>query len=184
MLDENGHMWLSLSDFPNYEINEYGDVRNKRTGRISKPFPDRYGYLRVSIGNTDNVYIRRLMAETFYGKPKDRRMQVNHIDSDRQNNFFLNLEWVTPSRNIKWAIHHGNLNPYIGLAKAVERNRKPVRIVEFGKTFKSIVDCADFLGVEPTNVSRCLRGSRKGQRLKGYHIEYAKSEGLYESSNT
>lgn len=102
MLDENGHMWLPLSDFPNYEINEY----------------------------------------------------------------------------------HGNLDPYIGLAKAAEKNRKTVRIVELEKTFKSVVDCADFLGVEPTNVSRCLTGSRKGQRLKGYHIEYAESEGLYESSNT
>jgi hypothetical protein len=55
-------------------------------------------------------------------------------------------------------------------------NVKTVRIVETGDIFSSVKDCAEFLGVEPTNVSRCLRGQRKGQRIKGYHIEYIEED--------
>lgn len=28
------------------------------------------------------------------------------------------------------------------------------------------------LGVTRGNISRCLTGERKGQRVKGYHVEY------------
>lgn len=164
--------WVELLDFPNYQISTHGRVRNMTTGNILRPSPDRYGYLRLSIGNRDNVYIHRLMAETFYGIPNDDRTQVNHINCDRQNNHILNLEWCTPSENIKWGITHGDIDPTVGLQEAIKINKKRVRIVELDAEFSSVVSCADYLGVSPTNVSRCLTGSRKGQRLHGYHVEY------------
>lgn len=164
--------WITAYGFPSYEISTHGRIRNKYTKRILKQFADRYGYLRVSLGNADNVYIHRLACMSFYGPPENEQMQVNHIDGDRQNNHVLNLEWCTPRENIKWGIHNGNIDPSIGLAKAVEVNRKPVKIVELNETFDCVKDCAEFLGVPPTNVSRCLVGSRKGQRIHGYHIEF------------
>lgn len=164
--------WSDLHRFPNHQISTYGRVRNKRTGYILKPFADRYGYLRISIGSVDNVYIHRLVCETFHGSPYDDRTQVNHIDSDRQNNHVDNLEWCNASENVSWAIRHGGLDPMIGLRRAREINMKPVRIIELNKTFDSVRDCAEYLNVKPTIVSRCLVGSRKGQRLHGYHLEF------------
>jgi hypothetical protein len=168
--------WVDLVRFPNYEISTHGRVRNRRTGHILTPFPDRYGYLRVSIGSTDNVYIHRLMCETFYGSPDETQTQVNHIDCDRQNNHILNLHWCTPSENIRWAVAHGNCNPRRASAAAAKVNVRAVRLIETGDVFSSVKECARFLGVEPTNVSRCLTGQRKGQRLKGYHIEYVEED--------
>lgn len=168
--------WIETYTFPNYEISSWGRIRNKRTGYILKPFPDRYGYLRLSLGNVDNVYIHRLVCETFYGPPKDRRYQVNHIDGDRQNNHVLNLEWCSPSENIRWGVSNGNLDPMVGLKRAVEVNSRPVRIVELNMEFPSVKDCAEYLGVHPNRVSRCLVGDRRGQRLHGYHVEYVRKE--------
>lgn len=56
--------------------------------------------------------------------------------------------------------------------KGNEARRKPVRIVELNKKFPSIVACAEFLKVKPADISRCLTGDRKGQRIHGVHIEY------------
>lgn len=67
MEDHRYEIWLDLKDFPNHQVSSHGRVRNKKTGYILKPFQDRYGYLRVSIGNTDNVYIHDLVCKTFVG---------------------------------------------------------------------------------------------------------------------
>ena len=165
-------VWREHWRFPNHEFSSYGRVRNKRTGYILKPFADRYGYLRLSIGNTDNVYIHRIVCELFHGEPIDKHNQVNHIDSDRQNNSADNLEWVSGSENIRHGCRYGNIDPMIGLRRAVEVNKKPVRIVETGQIFDSVKDCAEYLGVRPTCVSRCLVGDRKGQRIHGHYLEF------------
>lgn len=164
--------WIDAPRFPNYEVSTYGNVRNKSTKRMLKPFPDRYGYLRLSIGTVDNVYIHRLVCEAFYGLPSDRNAQVNHIDNDRQNNHVLNLEWCTPRENITWGVRRGNIDPIKASMRASEVNQRPVRIIETDQTFPSVKACADFIGVPPTNVSRCLAGCRRGQALHGYHLEY------------
>lgn len=165
--------WIDLRDFPNHQISTFGRIRNKRNGYILKPFTDRYGYLRLSIGNVDNVYIHRLMCETFYGPPVGDQTQVNHIDCDRTNNHIFNLEWCSPRENVIWAMRKGNLDPMIPLAKATEMNCIPVRIVELDRDFRSIKDCADFLN---TNGTRIKNHISNGTPLFGYHIEYVREE--------
>lgn len=168
--------WADIRRFPNHQVSTYGRIRNKRTGYILKPMSDRYGYLRLSIGNVDNVQIHRVVCDTFHGPPPNANSQVNHIDGDKQNNHVENLEWCSPSENLRHACTHGLLDPSIGLKRAVEVNLKPVRIIETNQIFKSVKDCAEFLGVNPNRVSRCLVGERKGQRLHGYHLEYVRKE--------
>lgn len=166
-------LYPQLHHFPNHQISTCGRVRNKRTGHILKPFSDRYGYLRVSIGNTDNVYIHRLVCEAFFGPAPEGCDQINHIDCNRQNNSVFNLEWCDAKHNIHWGLEHGSIDWKPGIKRAIEVNRTLVRIVETDEIFPSVKDLAEYLNVKPTNVSRVLTGERKGQRLKGYHIEYA-----------
>lgn len=169
-------LWADIAWKPSHQISTKGRVRNSRTGYILKPFPDRYGYLRVSLGSYDNVYIHKLVCEAFHGAPPNGDYQVNHLDCNRQNNCVDNLVWCTASENISWGVRHGNIDPMIGLARAREVNLRPVRIVDLDLIFPSVKDCADYLGVAPTNVCRCLCGSRKGQRLHGYILEYVNEE--------
>lgn len=165
--------WMDIPSHPNYQADMLGRIRNKHTGYILKPSYDRYGYQKMSLGNANNVQVHRLVCEAFCGPAPDDNYQVDHRDTNRSNNRVSNLRWATPSENIKHGVRCGNVDPIKASMKAREVNMRPVKIVETGAIFSSILDCASYLGVKPTNVSRCLTGSRKGQRLHGYHIEYA-----------
>ena len=176
--DTEENMWADIPGHPNHQINIYGQVRHKRKKNILKPVLDKDGYYRMSLGNIDNVPIHRIMCKTFYGEPSGNKNQVNHKDCNRQNNYILNLEWCTPSENIKWGVKHGNIDPMKGLLKAAQINPKPVRIVETGQVFHSVKDCAEYLGTHPNRVSRVLVGERRGQRLHGYHIEFVEKEDM------
>ena len=164
--------WIDSKKYPKYQVSTHGRIRNRETGLVLKDSLDRYGYPRLTLGNTRNVSVHRLVCEEFYGAPPNENSQVNHIDGNRSNNHVLNLEWCSPSKNIKWGVMKGTIKPSIGLEKALEVNKKPVRIPDLNKTFDSVKDCAEFLGVRPTNVSRCLVGERKGRPIHGHKVEF------------
>lgn len=93
-----------------YKINEKGEVFSTHYNRLMKVWPDKDGYLRVSLSVIDsetgkhkrrNFPIHRLVLYTF--KPIDNlsEMQVNHIDNNRMNPSLENLEWVTAKENVK-----------------------------------------------------------------------------------
>ena len=170
--------WYDIPGHPNHQVSLSGEVRHKRKKNILKPHVDKDGYLRLSLGSKDNVPVHRVACMAFYGMPPEPNMQVNHIDANRQNNFFLNLEWVTPRENIKWGVYKGNVDPMKGLRRAAEVNLKPVRCVETGERYSSVKECAENIGVHPTNVSRVLVGARKGQRLHGRHYEFINEESM------
>ncbi|OXS79212.1 NUMOD4 domain-containing protein [Domibacillus enclensis] len=109
--------WKVLKYNPNYVVSNLGRVRNNKSGRILSNRPDNKGYCRISI-NVDGKYkdfkIHRLVAENFIlnDKPHEKT-EINHIDGVKSNNSFLNLEWITPSQNMKHAFKSG-LHSHVG----------------------------------------------------------------------
>ena len=98
---------------PGYAVTTEGDVyslnyRNKR-GVIHKlKTYDNKGYRLVSLTDSKGKRkrtVHRIVAETFIPN-HDNLPQVNHIDGNKANNNVSNLEWVTPSQNLK---HHFKL---------------------------------------------------------------------------
>lgn len=175
--DDDYARWYDIPGHPNHRVSLSGEVRHKRKKNILKPHIDKDGYYRMSLGSVDNVPIHRVACRAFLGEPPQENMQANHIDCNRQNNGFLNLEWVTPSENILWGVHKGNIDPMKGLRRAAEVNPKPVRIVETGEMFNSVKEYAEHLNTLPTSISRVLVGKRKGQRIHGVHVEFINKEG-------
>ena len=96
-------IWITLADYPDYEINRLGQIR-KKTGKILKPFDDRRGYLRVSL-NGKNIKVHILPAKTFLPNP-DNLPVVNHKKGNKHDNRASQLEWCSHSDNTKhaWAL--------------------------------------------------------------------------------
>lgn len=66
-------------------------------GKWLKPTTNNCGYDYVNLGRESRYTIHRLVAEAFV--PRNGGVEVNHIDGDKANNHFSNLEWCTRRHN-------------------------------------------------------------------------------------
>lgn len=87
--------WQTIKDLSNYEISNYGKVFNKKTGKFIKSSVAGTGYLSVCLYRDDGRrvfrFIHRLVAEAFVPNPNNYEC-VNHIDENRLNPYYENLE--------------------------------------------------------------------------------------------
>lgn len=103
-------IWKDIIEFQSrYEISNFGNVRNKKTQRILKPREHSGGYLQINVinnGKAKNYYVHQLVAKYFCDIPKDiKNKDVNHIDGNKKNNFYKNLEYCTRSENIRHSFY-------------------------------------------------------------------------------
>ncbi len=94
--------WKEHPIFTNYLVQNGGYVKNKKSGKILKTRYDKAGRERVNLyqnGVYRTVYIYRLVAETFIPNPNNYNT-IHHIDHDKTNNCWYNLEWCDFSTNL------------------------------------------------------------------------------------
>lgn len=98
-----------IPEYPNYQIYKNGVVMNHTTGKIISTYISTTGYrfTRLWKNNfTQTFPIHRLLAKAYIPNPENKR-EVNHIDGNKFNNSLDNLEWATPSENMKNAMKRG-----------------------------------------------------------------------------
>lgn len=106
--------WRAVSGFPSYEVSDLGLVRRRLAsatrpghfpvGRFLHPFPDKHGYLYVSLhddGRQKKRPVHQLVWEAFRG-PIPEGLEINHRGEDGNvaNNRLSNLECVTHMENM------------------------------------------------------------------------------------
>lgn len=161
-------LWLSIGDFPNYQVSSNGRVRNITTGRLLKPGINKHGYPIVVLSNNGvakTKTVHRLVADTFYDGCHDG-LVVDHLDGNKTNNFIANLDFCTSGEN--------NARAYkLGLKKPVhvyeESNNRRVRVVETGIIYRSMNECARETGGNRRHIQDCLNG--RLNKHNGYHYE-------------
>ena len=99
--------WKTISYASNYDVSNYGRVRQNKKNKILKSFvSNQNGYVYIMIradnGKYINKRIHRLVAEAFIPNPNSLPM-VNHKDFNRTNNRLDNLEWVNETQNNLWS---------------------------------------------------------------------------------
>lgn len=88
--------WVPVRDYEDlYQVSNYGQVRNKKTKEVRRPFVDRGGYLEVGLyknGATKNITIHQIVVESFIRRYDKTTEQCNHINHNRQDCRLQNLE--------------------------------------------------------------------------------------------
>lgn len=94
--------------FWKYQISNYWNVKsvwNKKNKKekILKPIKNTWWYLQVNLYNDGILkkYLIHVLVWKYFIKNFWNKKEVNHIDWNRENNAITNLEWVTPSENVK-----------------------------------------------------------------------------------
>ncbi len=92
-----------IENFDNYEVSNFGNVRNKKTEKLLKKRLSKNGYYRIDLrqnSKSTTLLIHRLVALTFIDNP-DEKPSVDHIDNNRTNNNVRNLRWCTNKENMQ-----------------------------------------------------------------------------------
>lgn len=84
--------WREIKTNPNYEINELGQVRNKKTQYILKPFESKQGHACVKL-NGQSKSIMYMMSQAF-GDPKREIKSVYQKNGDKMDCRLANLEII------------------------------------------------------------------------------------------
>jgi hypothetical protein len=114
-----------IKEFPRWKINCQGCIKSVLTCEDKYTYINKLvGYRQVQFKKEGKRYTRkvhRLVAEYFLPPPPETlvlkcskehhgKVQVNHLDGNKENNLYTNLEWCDHQRNCKHA-SDTNLNP-------------------------------------------------------------------------
>jgi len=178
------NIWEPVYEYEGlYEVSRFGDVigidrtvirkttlKNglyveqelKIKGRILKPDISNQGYYMVSLfknGKSTRFYVHRLVGVAFVDNPNNLP-QINHLDSDRLNNFYQNLEWSTQKQNMQHCVKMGRHKPsyckgeQCGNSKLTEKQVLEMRSLHYKVSYRNL---AKMFGVSDVTVHRILK---------------------------
>lgn len=177
---------------PYYYISNYGRIYSANKNKIMKPFIDKDGYFRIELAtankrNCKKYYVHRLVGFMFVPGHFDGAM-INHINSNRQCNYYKNLEWVTAQGNTDHAKEFGflltnNTSEFrkLNTAHDIETAEYICGLISEGYTNKEILQLYEFESKrEKKNFNTFindLRGKRSFVWLSDRYFKTKKEQG-------
>jgi hypothetical protein len=168
--------YKKIEGYKNYVVFENGQILNTKTNRFLSPVlnVNYYTVLLYDNNKRKKYYVHRIVANAFCEK-KEGKNQVNHIDLNKTNNHFSNLEWVDSKENVNHYVSSSFYNKrkltkeQIDLIK--KRNFKKVICLVSGNIFNSIGDFAKYKNISISQASQKLNGIYKNNlNAKLYRI--------------
>lgn len=161
MVKEEWKNVIGYEDF--YQISNFGNIKSLRSNKILKPALSS-GYKCVSLcGQFQSTKrIHRLVAKHFL--EKTNLNYVNHIDGNKLNNHYLNLEWCTPKQNYDHSVAN-NLQGYAN--KAISQFTLEGKHI---RDFISAKEAENITKICRKQISNCLK--KKQKTCKGFIWEY------------
>lgn len=143
IIDDN-EIWRPIKGYEQYEISNWGRIKHIKTvdssgreayGKIMTQQTNSVGYLEVCLyknetGIKNHFSIHRLVALHFLEQKEDKNI-VHHIDANRKNNYYKNLEWSTYKENNDYAnlrhVKRGGIGEENHFSKLSEQKVKEIR---------------------------------------------------------
>jgi hypothetical protein len=167
---------VPIKQFSHYEVSNEGRVRKGK--RILKSWTST-GYKKVILCNDGvrkSITVHRLVAMAFLKQGKNQ-IWINHKDCNKSNNKVENLEWCTPSENLKhsWAngrtVYTENMRRIARkqIFIEVEKQKKKVLCIDTNVIYESACEAARQINGSQPHISDCCNGKRihhKGYKWK------------------
>ena len=172
--------WKEIEGYDGrYQISNCGRVWNVATQRMMKPQLKKTGYLQVNLlkpnKKTVSERVHRLVALHFCHKPEGCNV-VNHLDCNKTNNHFSNLEWTTVSGNTKHCFEHNEAFRKQVHDNSIKAASKTILTLEVKDKdgflvgiFNGYQEAANILGINEKTVRNIAQGKFETNR-KGYMI--------------
>lgn len=116
------NQFVECKDSSDYYVSKHGEVYSLKSNCKLKPHLLGRGYFYVHINNKTKL-VHRLVADAFCEGKSEVNKTVNHIDGNKINNHFSNLEWCSyryneqDKRKRLGKSGHGETNPMAKLDK-------------------------------------------------------------------
>eukprot|EP01083_Nonionella_stella_P275233 934668_1 len=168
--------WMNIPNCNNYQVSSLGNIYNKKFSRFRdvnyKMFEKHCSRARVILptdqGEAKNFLIARLVLLSFKPHSNSANLHANHIDGNYHNDTLDNLNWMTPSENMKHA-------------HTLKRKQAsiPVELIQPNGDvlkFASVKKCQIAMSLSYYKVS-CL--CAKQEFLDGYEFKYSNPDKYY-----
>ena len=163
-------IWKIVKEFPNYEVSNLGEIRNKATKKHLKQQIKEKGYKGVILHKNNKKYnlrVHRIVATEFIENPLNKPY-VNHLNGNKADNRSKNLEWVTPSENNIHAIN-------IGLTDMTRFNI-PVILIDVltleKQYFNSLKECEERINIKNLSTKIIKKHIIKSKYISFYENEF------------
>ena len=199
-------IWKDIKGYEGlYQVSNIGRIKSfhprYKNSRILKLHQRTNGYVFICLHKNKQLYtpdVHRLVAEAFVENTNPNEYNyVLHLDDNTTNNVYTNLKWGTQKENCNTERHKkllsksmsgrtGALNNFYGHKHTQEtkdkiKKSRSKKVVCDGLIFESIKECAEYMNINPTSLSRYLNGTIKS--LKNTSKEpyyYKKRNGILE----
>ena len=148
--------WRICKDFEDYAVSNLGRIYSLRRNTYNK-FTERKGAISIQFHKDGKIIERtvaRVVAQAFILNPNNLKI-VLHKDGDCSNNRVDNLEWGNLSRK----------RPDVS-----ERFSKPIKCLETGKVYPSVLSATKDIGATSSGICSHLKGHTKS--IRGFHFIY------------
>jgi hypothetical protein len=142
--------WKVITEQPYYEVSNYGRIRKIKTGRIIRG-NKRDGYIHFNSNHNGirfTVRVHRLVAKYFIINPNPSEFDcINHLNCNRSDNHYLNLEWCNRQLNLDHAVNLGRIP------------RRAVINTKTGEILRSAYELSKHLGWTKSKVKHMMLGN-------------------------
>ena len=153
----------TLTNFNDYLVNEDGKIFSKKTNTEIAPAYNQSGYVLYCLldneGRKQTVYAHRAVYEAFVGNIIEG-YEINHIDCNKKNNHYSNLNLLSHRENCLY----NRDNSKNGFCRLIDEDGNIMY-------FESQKECAEYLNVYPSIVSRIISKNEIPKRLEKFKIE-------------
>lgn len=157
--------WKEIKGYENYFVSNFGNV--KHNDKIKSQFNNR-GYKCVDLYKNNqrkHFKVHKLVYMTFIGE-YNYKLDINHIDGNKENNNINNLEVCTRKENLEHAVRLG-LNKQSIKITAIKNGEK-IKSYSIGSMYKLLKEKENINCKEKTFKENVRRVLNTGSIYYGY----------------